>query len=926
MRLAKILILSITLLIMSCSSKDQTATNTRPDNLAVEGISVPLNVHSRAPTLSWHANVDEQTHYQIQVATSVTALIEGQPDLWDSGKTESSRSINIGYKGKALANRQKAHWRVRVWSRANWLESDWSEISHWEMGLTTNSAWSAQWIMANSPEASALSPQVSQWIWNAASDQNPQKTRPEYILKKLQEQPTATLLRRQFSIDKKVVGARLHSTAAGYYEVFINGKKVDSRIMDPGQTDYEERILYNTDAVESLITSGDNVIAAHLGSGWYNEEIAFSKPDKNLSYGQPKLIAQLEIVFDDGSSKTVSTDNSWYWHTSPVLKEGLFSGELFDQRYALDNWMTKTDTELSDAWQNVKSLQSWPTKSLEPQLLQPVRIADKLVAERILSPRKDVWVFDFGQNFTGIPELNLALLDLEEGQAVYLKYAEWIDDDGNISQKSGGAAPKLKQTDAYIAGKTNPQKWRPTFTWHGFRYVEVVGLKSKPELDALNAYLVRSDVPVSGHFSSSDDMINKVHDMALWGYQSNLISVPFDCPIRERAGWTGDAHAALVTGNYNFNLENFWSKYLGDFRTSTYVAPTVVPGRRSQGGKFDWAVAEIIIAWEHYRHHGDITVLADQYDSLQEYMNAGQVELNNNMIRTGYGDWCDPVREPGMARVGGRCTPQHTSHVVTSSALFAHGADLMAKISQALGKNTQQVFYKQLFESVKNQFNEEVFDHNTGHYGSQTADAMAIAFGFVPKDMQQQVADKLNEDVVVNWGGHASVGALGQTYLYRALSDYGYVDTAFNIFKAEGYPGYPYLINELNATTLWERKGGFKPKEKLTLEDAPGRSLNHPFHSGYDGWFYEGLGGIRPFKDTVGFQTFQLKPVFPSSLNAVDVSYNTGYGKIESRWRRANNQIIWDFVIPQNTKATVFLPNQEPRMYKPGKHTVVFEN
>ena len=203
---------------------------------------------------------------------------------------------------------------------------------------------------------------------------------------------------------------------------------------------------------------------------------------------------------------------------------------------------------------------------------------------------------------------------------------------------------------------------------------------------------------------------------------------------------------------------------------------------------------------------------------------------------------------------------------------------------------------------------------------------MALAFGFVPKDMQQQVADKLNEDVVVNWGGHASVGALGQTYLYRALSDYGYVDTAFNIFKAEGYPGYPYLINELNATTLWERKGGFKLKDKLTLEDAPGRSLNHPFHSGYDGWFYEGLGGIRPFKDTVGFQTFQLKPVFPSSLNAVDVSYNTGYGKIESRWRRANNQIIWDFVIPQNTKATVFIPNQEPRMYKPGKHTVVLEN
>lgn len=897
----------------------------QPGNLMVEGLVQPLNVHTHNPALSWHANVDEQSYYQIQVASSKERLASGKPDLWDSGKVASSRSVNIPYQGKPLESRQQAFWRVRVWPSKNGTPVSWSRVSSWEAGLINKADWAAEWIQVKSPEAAEVSPQVDKWIWHAASAQNMEKKRPAFIVEKLALQPTAALLRHDFNIDKQIKSARLHSTAAGYYEIFINGSKVDSRIMDPGQTDYEERILYNTDAVETLLKPGSNVIAAHLGSGWYDEAIAFSSPEKNLSYGQPKLIAQLEITFKDGTTQIVTTNGKWLSHPSGVLKEGLFSGELYDHRKQVENWQTANQAALTSEWKTVEVLDTWPTKALEPQLIQPVRLADKLTPKRILTPKPNVWVFDFGQNFTGVAELNLQALNLNEGQGVYLRFAEWVDEKGNISQKSGGGAPKLKQVDGYIAADSNPTVWRPTFTWHGFRYVEVTGLDSTPPLNALSAYLVRSDVPVSGHFSSSDELINKIHNMALWGYQSNLISVPFDCPIRERAGWTGDAHAALITGNYNFNMSNFWEKYLGDFRTSPFTAPTIVPGRRAHGGKFDWAVAEVIIAWEHYRHHGDISLLADQYESLQEYMRAGVRELDNNMIRSGYGDWCDPVVKPGMARVGGRCTPQHTSHVVTSSALFAHSADLMAKIADALSIETDVKRYRDLFESLKAQFHTEIFDPETGHYGSQTADAMALEFNLVPKTLRQQVADRLNADVVEKWGGHASVGALGQTYLYRALSDHGYEDTAFNIFKTEGYPGYPYLINDLNATTLWERKGGFVNKANLTLDDAPGRSLNHPFHSGYDGWFFEGLGGIRPLDDSVGFQHFMLKPVFPSELDSIETSYTTGYGKIKSKWRKEESKVTWEFVIPQNTKATVYVPNKAPELYRPGKFTLEFD-
>ncbi|MDU0352514.1 family 78 glycoside hydrolase catalytic domain [Paraglaciecola aquimarina] len=198
--------------------------------------------------------------------------------------------------------------------------------------------------------------------------------------------------------------------------------------------------------------------------------------------------------------------------------------------------------------------------------------------KRILQPRDNVWVFDFGQNFTGIPTLHLDSLGLQEGQAVYLRFAEWQDGNGNISQLSGGGwATNLNAVDGYIAGEQSYGKWTPSFTWHGFRYIEVTGLTTSPPLDALSARLIRSDVARVGEFDSSDPLLNRIHHTALWTYESNLMSVPLDCPIREKAGWTGDAHAALITGNYNFNMETFWPKYLGDFKTALNIAPTVVP-------------------------------------------------------------------------------------------------------------------------------------------------------------------------------------------------------------------------------------------------------------------------------------------------------------------------------------------------------------
>lgn len=950
--LAGVVAIVVCLGIMSCSS--DTAINIKADdikasNLLVEGMIRPLNVHNSSPRFSWHANVVTQSAYQIQVASSKDALLAGYGDLWDSGKVVTRQSLNISYQGKKLESSSTAYWRIRVWSEQTDTAYQWSDITHWEMGLIQPQDWQGQWIQVEKQDVAEINEPVKNWMQYAANIHEhandplsvSKRATQERVYKQLTVQPTASLFRRDFVTPKHktIVKARLHSTAAGYYEIFLNGKKVDDRIADPGQTDYDERILYNTDDVLSFLASGDNVIAVHLGSGWYDEDIAFSKwnnpdatsdskPSRSLAYGQPKFIAQLELIFADGSKQIVASDQNWLSHASAVLKEGLFSGELFDANLAIKQWNTVAKPQNIDDWKPVQVVTDWPTKSLEPQLLPPIRAVQELTVQKIYQPKDKVWVLDFGQNFTGFPTLHLDKLNLRPGQSINLRYAEWADIDGNISQKTGGGAPLLKQVDTYVASDISNQSqsnsWTPVFTWHGFRYVEITGLDSAPSLDAISAHLVRSDVARVGIFTSSNSLVNRIHDMALWSYESNLMAVPMDCPIRERAGWTGDAHAALITGNYNYNMKNFWDKYLGDFKTSKHIAPAVVPGKRSHGGKFDWAAAEVMIAWEHYRHYGDLQLLASQYDSMMEYMIAGEAILENGLVRNdrySYGDWCDPVREPGMTRK--RCNSQHTPPVKTTSALFAHSANIMGKISALLSKPDKAVHFSRLFDTISQQYHEEFYNSETSSYGSQTANSMALQFDMVPYDLRQSVADALNKDVVESWNGHSSVGAIGQTYLYKSLSDYGYGDTAFNIFTAQGYPGYQWQFDNLNATTLWERKGVLDPSLDPERRNAPGRSLNHPFHAGYDGWFYEGLGGIRLLEDSVGYQDFELRPVFPSSLDYAEVSYTTGYGQIKSQWERQGNQVTWKFRVPQNSTAVVNVVGQEKTLYESGEHKLV---
>ena len=905
-------------------SSKYAAFVTAPTTLETEMQVNPIGVERTNPRLSWRSEIDNQLAYEIEVATRIEKLTQGAPDLWSTGRVDDERSVAIPYRGTAMSSRDTAFWRVRVWAEGNDKPGPWSEAASWKMGLLEQSDWRAKWITSPSTTPAETIEGLERWYLATAAD--PLFTDKDKISKavtSLRNTPPAGYFRKDFVIEKPVSSARLYSTSAGYSEFFLSGEKIGDRIFNPAQTDFDKRIYYDVDDVAEKLTTGSHRLAVHLGNGFYGERTAFGRDD--LFYGEPAAIAQLEINYEDGTRDVIVSDESWQYHASPILKNGVYSGEVYDARKEVKGWAEpdqNPNQNIGVDWQSAKAVETAPTMRLVSAEMPPVRRVKEVAPQLILNPSPGIWTIDFGQNFTGVPTIDFAKLDLEEGQTVLLRYAEWADYNGTVSMKSGGRAPRTKQVDAYISDGRDEDLWSPKFTWHGFRYMEISGINDMPPIGAFTAHLTRTDIPIIGQFESSNALLNRIHDTALWSFEANLVSVPSDCPIRERNGWTGDAHATVRMASYNYDMSPFLEKYLGDFKTTEKIAPTIVPGRRTNSGKIDWAAAEVILTWEHYLHSGDRSVIERQYDSLLEYVGYVEGVAEGDLFTNEkhfYGDWCDTLPELGMARPLGRCRAYSTPAEITTTALIFRVYDLMSEMATRVGKDASHYMARR--DTIGQAFHSAYFNEASGDYGSQTANAMALSFGIAPEYLREGVAAALDLDVRETWDGHASAGALGQTWLYPSLSDYGYTDTAYGVFMAEGPPGYSYLFETLNGTTIWEDITKFVPSEGK----APGKSLNHPFHGGYDAWFYSGLGGIIPDARHPGYKHFYLRPVFPKDLETANISLETPYGLIQSEWERSAEAIEWRVTVPSNSSATVKL-GQEPhsvRVIGPGKHRLV---
>jgi len=707
----------------------------------------------------------------------------------------------------------------------------------------------------------------------------------------------APLFRRAFAVEGRVTAARLQICGLGFYEAHINGRRIGDHVLDPAQTDYEQRCLYVTYDVGDHLRPGANLIGVMLGDGWYSQNVVWTagrhRVTPDIAYGEPRLLAGLEIRCADGTEHVILTDPTWRCAPGPITQSNIYAGEHYDARLERPGWDAP---EFDDsAWEAVEIVAP-PGGRLEPQDMPAIKVIETLTPVSIRQAADACCMVDMGQNFAGWARIRL---HAPAGTRVQLRFAETLGADGMLDTASTGVfATGVEQEDVYTGRGGGPEVWEPRFTYHGFRYVEVRGWPGVPAAGDITGVVVHTALPEAGRFQCSDERLNQLHRMALWTHRSNLHGVPTDCPVRERCGWLGDAHIVCEYSIYNFQGQAFWRKYLDDLETSRATAGglpcNIAPGRRRCGrAKPDWMAAMILIPWHLYVYYGDREALQRHWDGMQAVIEHFRERSTDWTLSGGYGDWCDPLHGP---------TPTYTPEEVTTTLWFHECARICARTAELLGDADAAARYAAWPARIRDAFRGRFYDASRQSFGSQTADAMALHFGLVPDGQEKEVVNSLVRDITETHHRHHSVGIMGLRYLFEVLTRHGRGDIALGLMHQDTFPSFGGLIQR-GATTLWEYWG----EGSHTYNERP-RSLNHPMMGGFDNWFYNTLAGIRPDPEHPGFRRFFLEPHPMPGLDHVHAHYDCPYGRILSEWRTHGDRFVWSVEVPGGTAAHIVLP------------------
>ncbi len=810
-----------------------------PTNLLCEYVSNPLGIDVTQPRFSWILDYSErsqlQSAYQVLVASKQENLDADNGDKWNSDKVVSEQSINILYEGSSLESGKTYYWKVRLWDKDSKV-SPWSKIATFEMGLLKSEDWGGEWIGGED------------------------------------------LLRKEFTINKDIARARVYISGLGYYELYLNGDKVGPFVLDPGWTDYKKRALYSTYDVTKHLRKGKNVIGIMLGNGRYI---------KTYGYGSPKALLQLNIEFIDGSSESIITDNTWKTTSGPVLSNDIYNGERYDARLERRGW----DTPLyHDSDWDIAKITDTPGGKLVSQASFPsIKVTKIIQPLRITSPRPGVYIYDFGQNFTGWVRL---CVSGSRGTKVNLRYAELLDEDGMLNPVPNRRA---KATDTYILKGEGKETYEPRFTYHGFRYLEVTGFPGTPTLESIEGRVVHSAVEPRGGFICSNPLINSIHKNVLWGQLSNLMSVPTDCPQRdERMGWMGDAQLSAEEAIYNFDMASFYTKWVEDIRDSQAEdgsVPDVVPPYWSNyPADPAWGTACVVIPWYLYQYYGDKRILEKNYSLMKKWVDFLSTKAENHILSYfKYGDWCPPAH----------VKPVDTPGELTSTWYYYHDTLILSKIAGILGKSAHGEKYSGLSSKIKEAFNKKFLLDDHYATGSQTCNALSLFLDMVPEDKKEAVLKNLIDDIVVTHDSHLNTGIIGTRYILDVLTKYGKVDLAYKLATQRTYPGWGYMIRE-GATTIWERWE--------YLAGGGMNSHNHIMFGSVDAWFYKVLAGINVDPAGPGFRRIIIKPYIVGDLKYVSASIKTIRGTVSSSWIRDKDSLVLNVTLPVNTQAKVSLP------------------
>ena len=845
-------------------------------DLKINGASPCLNVPVSGLRISWKIGSDDSNVYQKESSIVIKRVnARGGGIVFSTGLRESGESSEVPV--SAVLERE-TEYEITAWSKDNYG----NEASLTESFLT---------------ETDTV-PREGKWIKPG-----------EHIA------GWAPYLRTKFDLPQKTVKkAIFYGVGLGVGEFYVNGQRTDDHYLEPASSNYEKTVLYRAKDVTALLRGGANCLAVLLGEGFYSQSRVWGS--NGMVYGDVCVWAKLRIFFEDGTEQLVTTDTeNWQYKYSPISSNNVYAGETYDSRLETPDFALPEGGE--KGWGPVVEDKT-PKGELTPCLMPPIRIIRELpcISYHCESGVNDgAWIFDLGENFAGIYEFRIPA-NSPRGAVYVFRTAEALSPAGNLDHRStGGFATQCIQQDIFIAkGLPVDEIYRPRFTYHGFRYVEVTGIHdfskgygTEPSPGRIKGLALSTDLAETGSFRSDCEDLDRLDRVMKNTFRSNYHGYPEDCPAREKCGWLGDAQIVCDWGLYSYDMIPAYEKYMDDIRTSEEVYGTwqmIAPGKRGCGEASPlWGCAQIIIPYRMWKLRGDCAVVRKYWPLMRKWVRHEQNRAKDHIITEGLGDWAPPGGN-------GSTTRMPVEH--SSTMMFYEIAVRMAEMSDAFGYDCGGE-YRSLAADIKESLNRHFYDYANHTYGYRGTNGAALLLGAYPDGEGEALLDSTLK-LLAGDGFRMHTGIYGNKYLVPALFEAGFGDEAMKYLFGRNSVSFGTMLDD-NATSVWEELGmHFKEGNR----NVPVSSYNHPMHGGVLCVCYEHIAGIRPVEP--GFKRFAVRPADLSDVGSLNVSFESPYGTIRVSYGPAGEGVRrYEVTVPANTVCDVEIKGVKRQTVGSGK-------
>jgi alpha-L-rhamnosidase len=842
--------LAAVLALASAAASAAAALN--PVSLQCEYQTAPVGVGVATPQFSWkfddpaHTRGQAQTARQILVATDPAKLAPNKADIWDSGVARTDANTAV-FAGKKLLSSKEYFWSVRVFDKDG-EASAWSTAERFVTGALEPAEWeAAAWL--KHPTAP-----VTKHIW----------------------------FRKTLRLASAPKAVFAHVAALGHYELYINGKKVDNRVLAPALTNFEKRLLYVSHDISKLLAPGENVVAVWFAAGWASYHCIKKTPS---------LKVRLEGTSADGKPILLTTDTSWRCAVSnsadnlAVFGFGNNGSETVDGRDANPAWNTLSFDD--SKWEN--AAETTQKIELSPHTIPPSQITEILPTKKITGPDKNgVYKIDLGKNFTGWT--NVKMRGLKSGDKITIMSA---DDSKTLCD--------FNQRNFYIAAGKDEETFCNRFNYAAGRYINIAGLRQKPELSDVTGLAVNTALRHTARFKSSNDLFNKIYETDLWTFIANTTEgYTSDCPHRERCGYGEVATAcSWGLGLPNYDAGAYYEKVVRDWADvqtedgwGRHTAPQ--PNSDHWGGPM-WSSAGMNVAWHHFQHYGDKRIIELAYPTAKRWLEFLRNNTKDGLLKQYrrpphfLGDWLAPYSRKESGK-----TPQA---VFFNNCVYVMNLETFVRFANLLGKADDAALYGKRLAELRPAIHAKFYDATKGSYctGTQVQNAFALLTGIVPESERARVAASIHNDLN---GKHPyfDMGSSGLYVLLRyfvATSEEG--ATVAKILNKTSFPGYGHFIAQGEST--WPEDWKINVPSRI-----------HTCYTGISGWLIKGLCGIQIDPEQPGYKHFFVRPQFSEEVSFAEAEIDSPQGKIATHWERKDGRIKLSLLVPPNTRATVVLP------------------